>query len=186
MAGTQQKKGWLGVLQSGTSCRLWEKYLWVSLYILYVSHAPAAHVCGHVGQQAQAPPAAQLCHFICCLLLVLTTPVSSLPAAHANMSEPSLSTPDDLRVWLHRYNKLAEEENDKGADCNGGQVALRQEQVENLVAECDSQRSGEVQLLGNMWMMHLVLVHNGLSHHVSGCSRGIHLQRPQAYWCPRV
>ena len=102
------------------------------------------------------------------------------------MSEPSLSTPDDLRVWLHRYNKLAEEENDKGADCNGGQVALRQEQVENLVAECDSQRSGEVQLLGNMWMMHLVLVHNGLSHHVSGCSRGIHLQRPQAYWCPRV
>ena len=62
------------------------------------------------------------------------------------MAEPSSSTLDDLRGRLHKYNKLAEEEIDKGKYCDDKLLARYQKQVENLATEIDRQASGEVQL----------------------------------------
>ena len=66
-----------------------------------------------------------------------------LPTA---MAEPSSSTLDDLRGRLHKYDKLAVEEIDKGSYCDDKQLARYQKQVANLAAEIDRQASGEVQL----------------------------------------
>ena len=61
------------------------------------------------------------------------------------MPEPSSSTLDNLKGRLHKYNKLAEEEIDRGKYCDDKQLARYQKQVDNLAAEIDRQASGEVQ-----------------------------------------
>ena len=60
------------------------------------------------------------------------------------MAQPSSSALDHLRERMHKYNKLAEEEIDKGEDCDEKWLARYQEQVKNLSAEIGWQASSEI------------------------------------------
>ena len=74
----------------------------------------------------------------------LTNPLSVLPT-DINMEGPSSSTLDDLRRQLHKYNKLAEAEIDKGAGRDKDLVAELQKERELLGAEIDRLTPGEAQ-----------------------------------------
>ena len=60
------------------------------------------------------------------------------------MAEPSSSTLDNLGGRLHEYNKLAEEQLDKGEDSNEKLLARYQEHATNLAAEIKCQASREI------------------------------------------